>query len=254
MASFPTARFGAEAEQQIRSSVAVAERSRAQALAARPPVETRQAACRSVDVTAVEPGFHLDVPLAFDQQLRGHRSTNPRELSAAAGSSRRWRGPSPPGAAGLRNSGARRLSSLVRDQDILGCDAGERQVRRRSLAGLAPQSRLRGGYHHVRAGERPHRADAEGRYDEISARSSPLFVGGTSIERWRRDVLKAAVEAEGFDVNSYEWWHFDYRGWQDYPFSAWTSTRSARRNEVSGSSNSSSLLPQLIARMAGRPQ
>jgi D-alanyl-D-alanine dipeptidase/CubicO group peptidase (beta-lactamase class C family) len=56
-----------------------------------------------------------------------------------------------------------------------------------------------------------------GRYDEPSARSSPLYVGGTSLERWRRDLLKNAMEAEGFDVYVNEWWHFDYGEWRQYP-------------------------------------
>ncbi len=53
-----------------------------------------------------------------------------------------------------------------------------------------------------------------GRYDEPSSRSSPLYVGGTSLQRWRRDLLKNAMEAEGFDVYVNEWWHFDYGEWR----------------------------------------
>ena len=56
-----------------------------------------------------------------------------------------------------------------------------------------------------------------GRYDEMSARSSPLYLGGTSLQRWRRDLLKTSVEAQGFGVYSYEWWHFDYETWATYP-------------------------------------
>lgn len=56
-----------------------------------------------------------------------------------------------------------------------------------------------------------------GRYDEPSSRSSPLYVGGTSLQRWRRDLLKNVMEAEGFDVYVNEWWHFDYGEWRQYP-------------------------------------
>jgi CubicO group peptidase (beta-lactamase class C family)/D-alanyl-D-alanine dipeptidase len=56
-----------------------------------------------------------------------------------------------------------------------------------------------------------------GRYDEPSSRSSPLYVGGTSLQRWRRDLLKSVMEAEGFDVYVNEWWHFDYGEWRQYP-------------------------------------
>jgi D-alanyl-D-alanine dipeptidase/CubicO group peptidase (beta-lactamase class C family) len=59
--------------------------------------------------------------------------------------------------------------------------------------------------------------DMPGRYDEPSSRSSPLYLGGTSLQRWRRDLLKQAMEAEGFDVYLNEWWHFDYGQWRQYP-------------------------------------
>ena len=53
-------------------------------------------------------------------------------------------------------------------------------------------------------------------YDEFSPRSFPLYPGGTSRQRWYRDLLRRTMEAEGFAVYEYEWWHFDYRGWQRY--------------------------------------
>ena len=56
-----------------------------------------------------------------------------------------------------------------------------------------------------------------GRYDEPSSRSSPLYLGGSSLQRWRRDLLKQAMEAEGYDVYTNEWWHFDYGEWRQYP-------------------------------------
>jgi len=55
------------------------------------------------------------------------------------------------------------------------------------------------------------------RYDEMSARASPDFAGGTDAERANRGLLRAAMEREGFTVNDSEWWHFDYRDWADYP-------------------------------------
>jgi CubicO group peptidase (beta-lactamase class C family)/D-alanyl-D-alanine dipeptidase len=56
-----------------------------------------------------------------------------------------------------------------------------------------------------------------GGYDEFSPRSFPDYPGGTSLERWHRDLLRRAMEAEGFTVNEFEWWHFDYRDWARYP-------------------------------------
>jgi CubicO group peptidase (beta-lactamase class C family)/D-alanyl-D-alanine dipeptidase len=56
-----------------------------------------------------------------------------------------------------------------------------------------------------------------GGYDEFSDRSYPDYLGGTSLQRWHRDLLRRAMEAEGFAVYEAEWWHFDYRDWRHYP-------------------------------------
>jgi D-alanyl-D-alanine dipeptidase len=55
-----------------------------------------------------------------------------------------------------------------------------------------------------------------GLYDEMSPRSFPNFSGGTSLQRWHRDLLRRAMESEGFTVNEDEWWHFDYKDWKFY--------------------------------------
>jgi D-alanyl-D-alanine dipeptidase len=54
-------------------------------------------------------------------------------------------------------------------------------------------------------------------YDETTDRAYPNYPGGTSLQRWHRDLLRAAMEAEGFTVYEAEWWHFDYKDWQHYP-------------------------------------
>jgi D-alanyl-D-alanine dipeptidase len=54
-------------------------------------------------------------------------------------------------------------------------------------------------------------------YDEMSARSYPGYAGGTPEERQRRDLLRAAMEAQGFSVEPNEWWHFNYKDWREYP-------------------------------------
>lgn len=56
-----------------------------------------------------------------------------------------------------------------------------------------------------------------GTYDEMSPRSFPDYPGGTSLERWHRDLLRRALESEGFTVYEHEWWHFDYKDWEKYP-------------------------------------
>ncbi len=56
-----------------------------------------------------------------------------------------------------------------------------------------------------------------GGYDEFSPRSYPDYQGGTSRQRWHRELLRDAMEAEDFEVNEVEWWHFDYADWRAYP-------------------------------------
>src|SRR6185436_14224105 len=53
-------------------------------------------------------------------------------------------------------------------------------------------------------------------YDETTARAYPDYPGGTSLQRWHRELLRAAMEAEGFTVYEAEWWHFDYKDWRKY--------------------------------------
>lgn len=54
-------------------------------------------------------------------------------------------------------------------------------------------------------------------YDEPSPRAYATYDGGATGERERRDLLRAAMEREGFFVYPYEWWHFDYKDWREYP-------------------------------------
>jgi CubicO group peptidase (beta-lactamase class C family)/D-alanyl-D-alanine dipeptidase len=56
-----------------------------------------------------------------------------------------------------------------------------------------------------------------GGYDEFSDRSYPEYPGGTSLQRWHRELLRDTMEAEGFRVYEWEWWHFDYGEWRHYP-------------------------------------
>ena len=53
-------------------------------------------------------------------------------------------------------------------------------------------------------------------YDEFTERASPNYTGGTEVQRANRDMLRDLMEDEGFTVNPNEWWHFDYKNWQDY--------------------------------------
>jgi D-alanyl-D-alanine dipeptidase len=56
-----------------------------------------------------------------------------------------------------------------------------------------------------------------GTYDEATARSLPDYPGGSGLQRWHRELLRTAMEQNGFTVYAEEWWHFDYDGWREYP-------------------------------------
>lgn len=54
-------------------------------------------------------------------------------------------------------------------------------------------------------------------YDEMTTRAYPDYAGGSPESRHHRDLLRAAMEAEGYTVHPREWWHFDYKDWPEYP-------------------------------------
>ena len=53
-------------------------------------------------------------------------------------------------------------------------------------------------------------------YDEMSKRSYPDYTRGTQAQRDARDLLRSKMEANGFTVYKFEWWHFDYTDWESY--------------------------------------
>ena len=54
-------------------------------------------------------------------------------------------------------------------------------------------------------------------YDEFSERAFPTYPGGTSLQRWHRELLRDVMEEEGFTVYQWEWWHFNYQDAALYP-------------------------------------
>ncbi len=53
-------------------------------------------------------------------------------------------------------------------------------------------------------------------YDEFTERASPNYTGGTEEETRNREMLRKLMEDAGFTVNPNEWWHFDFKNWEDY--------------------------------------
>ncbi|MDQ3179280.1 MAG: M15 family metallopeptidase [Acidobacteriota bacterium] len=53
-------------------------------------------------------------------------------------------------------------------------------------------------------------------FDDFTDNASPNYEGGTEQQRKNRDLLRKMMEAEGFTANKNEWWHFDYKDWENY--------------------------------------
>jgi D-alanyl-D-alanine dipeptidase len=68
--------------------------------------------------------------------------------------------------------------------------------------------------YHVETGKE---ADMGGAYDEMSKRSYVTYEDGPKEALGRRDLLREAMEKEGFFVYPWEWWHFDWKDWREYP-------------------------------------
>ncbi len=60
-------------------------------------------------------------------------------------------------------------------------------------------------------------AEMPSAYDEFSDRASPKYAGGSPETTARRELLRAAMEREGFEVDPGEWWHYNYKDWKEYP-------------------------------------
>ena len=58
--------------------------------------------------------------------------------------------------------------------------------------------------------------DMPSSYDEFTERASPDYAGGTDVQRANRNKLRRLMEDAGFTVNPNEWWHFDFKKWEDY--------------------------------------
>jgi D-alanyl-D-alanine dipeptidase len=54
-------------------------------------------------------------------------------------------------------------------------------------------------------------------FDEFSPRASVNYHGGNAEERRNRDLLQRVMTRHGFLSFPDEWWHFDFKGWENYP-------------------------------------
>jgi zinc D-Ala-D-Ala dipeptidase len=54
-------------------------------------------------------------------------------------------------------------------------------------------------------------------YDEMTERAHINYACATPEAKRLREMLRSAMEAEGFAVYEPEWWHYDYKDWKEYP-------------------------------------
>lgn len=53
-------------------------------------------------------------------------------------------------------------------------------------------------------------------FDDFSDQAAVDYSGGTEEQRKNRGKLQAVMTRHGFESYPHEWWHFDWKGWQDY--------------------------------------
>jgi zinc D-Ala-D-Ala dipeptidase len=197
------------------------EKLKAEALAAKPPAETgpfRKTELR--ELTSLDPGFHLDIRYAstdnfLNTPVYEHGGAYAYLQKPAAGALLRVLWKLRPLGYGLLIHDAYRPwyvtkifwdATPVEDHTFVADPQKGSKHNRGCAVDLAMYDLVTGA-----AVEMP------GIYDEMSERSFPEFPGGTWLQRWNRDLLKKAMESEGFTVDEHEWWHFDYKDWKKYP-------------------------------------
>jgi len=84
-------------------------------------------------------------------------------------------------------------------------------------------------------------------YDDFTERAHINYAGATPEQRAARDLLRAAMEAEGFRVYEPEWWHYDFQDWQQYPILDLTFEELDRRKDVRGQLSDGSQKPRLAS-------
>jgi zinc D-Ala-D-Ala dipeptidase len=220
--------IGRDTIAQIRAGVkSDSGRLRAAALAAKPPVEPpAKRPFDLVDLTTVDPGIKLDIRYASSNNFIGfplyERAAAFLQRPAAEALGRVQRSLAAKGYGLLIHDGYRPWFVTKMFWDATPASA------HMFVANPAEGSRHNRGcavdltLYDLKSG---HAVEMTGRYDEMSPRSYADYLGGTSRQRWLREVLRSAMEAQGFAVYPEEWWHFDYKDWSDYAIGTATFTQ-----------------------------
>lgn len=216
---YPRVDLGAEVEARIRAGVrADPARLRAAALAARmPDFEPPKRRADLVDLAAIDPTIRFDIRYATANNFMGvalyERPAAFLQRPAAQAVGRAHRSLKAKGYGLLVHDAYRPWfvtkmfweATPIASRGFVGDPANGSRHNRGAAVDLTLYDLATGG-----AVEMP------SRYDEFSDRAHPDYIGGTSRQRWLRDLLRREMEAQGFTVYPQEWWHFDHEGWRDY--------------------------------------
>ena len=224
--------FGAEVQAQIQAGVhADPDKVRAQALAATPPAEAGpHRPADLVDLATVDPGIRFDIRYATSNNFMGfplyERAGAYLQRPAAEAVGRAHRALAAQGYGLLIHDAYRPWFVTKMFWEATPPEA------RMFVADPAQGSRHnRGCAVDLTLYDLATKAPVEmtGRYDEMSQRSYADYVGGTTRQRWLRDLLRREMEAQGFAVYPQEWWHFDYKDWAQYGIGTRTFTELGQR-------------------------
>jgi D-alanyl-D-alanine dipeptidase len=220
--------IGREVVQQIRAGVSSdSGRLRAAALAAKPPTEpSPKRSFDLVDLTTVDPTIKLDIRYAGSNNFIGfplyERAAAYLQRPAAEALGRVERSLASKGYGLLIHDGYRPWfvtkmfwDATPESAHVFVADPSQGSRHNRGCAVDLTLYDLQSG----------NAVEMTGRYDEMSPRSYADYLGGTSRQRWLRELLRSEMQAQGFTVYAEEWWHFDYKDWNDYAIGTATFTQ-----------------------------
>jgi zinc D-Ala-D-Ala dipeptidase len=220
--------IGEEVVQQIRAGVrSDSGQLRATALAAQPPAEPKpKRSFDLVDLASVDPGIKLDIRYASSNNFIGfplyERAAAYLQRLAAEALGRVQRSLASQGYGLLIHDAYRPWfvtkmfwDATPESDHVFVADPAQGSRHNRGCAVDLTLYDLKSG----------NAVEMTGRYDEMSPRSFVDYLGGTSRQRWLRELLRREMEAQGFTVYPEEWWHFDYQDWSDYAIGTATFTQ-----------------------------
>ena len=220
--------IGREVVQQIRAGVkSDAGGLRAAALAAKPPTEpTPKRSFDLVDLASIDPTIKFDIRYASSNNFIGfplyERAAAYLQRPAAEALGRVERSLASKGYGLLIHDAYRPWfvtkmfwDATPESSHVFVADPSQGSRHNRGCAVDLTLYDLKSG----------NAVEMTGRYDEMSPRSYADYLGGTSRQRWLRELLRSEMEAQGFTVYPEEWWHFDYKDWSDYAIGTATFTQ-----------------------------